>query len=108
MKIIIDMNLSPDWVLAFAAENIEAVHWFIVGSPCAEDTGTMDYARANHCLVFTQSLDFGTISALTQAEKSECCSTSHSKHFARSSWKHGYCRLSGASSLTRTRRVARD
>lgn len=68
MKILIDMNLSPDWVIAFAAENIESVHWSIVGDPRAEDTEIMDYARANDYIVFTHDLDFGTILALTQAE----------------------------------------
>ena len=68
MKILIDMNLSPDWVAAFAAESIESVHWSTVGDPRAEDTEIMGYARANHYIVFTHDLDFGTILALTQAE----------------------------------------
>ena len=68
MKILIDMNLSPDWVAAFAAENIESVHWSTVGNPRAEDTEIMEYARANDYIVFTHDIDFGTILALTQAE----------------------------------------
>ncbi len=68
MKILIDMNLSPDWVAAFAAENIESAHWSTVGDPRAEDTEIMEYARANAYVVFTHDLDFGTILALTQAE----------------------------------------
>ncbi len=68
MKILIDMNLSPDWVIAFAAENIESVHWSTVGDPRAEDTEITEYARANDYIVFTHDLDFGTILALTQAE----------------------------------------
>ncbi len=68
MKILIDMNLSPDWVIAFASENIESVHWSTVGDPRAEDTEIMDYARTNDYIVFTHDLDFGTILALTQAE----------------------------------------
>jgi predicted nuclease of predicted toxin-antitoxin system len=32
MKILIDMNLSPDWVNYFAASGIEAIHWSRVGS----------------------------------------------------------------------------
>ena len=47
MKILIDMNLSPDWVAAFATENIESVHWSAIGNPRAEDTEIMDYARTN-------------------------------------------------------------
>lgn len=68
MKILVDMNLSPDWVTAFAAENIESVHWQAVGDPRAEDAEIMEYARANDCVVFTHDLDFGTLLALTQAE----------------------------------------
>lgn len=68
MKILIDMNLSPDWTAAFAAENIESVHWSAVGDPRAEDAEIMEYARANDYVVFTHDLDFGTLLALTQAE----------------------------------------
>ncbi|MCP9495634.1 MAG: hypothetical protein MSG64_14405 [Pyrinomonadaceae bacterium MAG19_C2-C3] len=31
------MNLSPEWVAAFAAQAIESVHWSTIGDPCAED-----------------------------------------------------------------------
>ncbi|MGI8494092.1 MAG: DUF5615 family PIN-like protein [Pyrinomonadaceae bacterium] len=68
MKILIDMNLSPDWTAAFAAQNIESVHWSTVGDPRAEDIEIMEYARANGYIVFTHDLDFGTILMLTQAE----------------------------------------
>ncbi len=68
MKILIDMNLSPDWVTAFASKNIESVHWSTVGDPRAEDEEIMIYARAHGYIVFTHDLDFGTILALTQAE----------------------------------------
>jgi predicted nuclease of predicted toxin-antitoxin system len=68
MKILIDMNLSPDWVAALAAENIESVHWSTVGDPRAEDTALMQWARTNDYVVFTHDLDFGAILALTQVE----------------------------------------
>lgn len=68
MKILIDMNLSPDWVAAFAVESIESAHWSTIGDPRAEDKEIMEYARANDYVVFTHDLDFGTILALTQAE----------------------------------------
>jgi predicted nuclease of predicted toxin-antitoxin system len=67
MKILIDMNLSPDWVEAFATENIESVHWSTVGDPRAADTEIIEYAQTNEYIVFTHDLDFGTILALTQA-----------------------------------------
>ena len=67
MKILLDMNLSPDWVAAFAAAGIESIHWSSVGDPRAEDTEIMEYARTNEYIVFTHDLDFGTILALTRA-----------------------------------------
>ncbi len=67
MKIVIDMNLSPDWTAAFAAADIESVHWSKVGDPRAEDTLIIEYARANGYIVFTHDLDFGMILALTDA-----------------------------------------
>lgn len=67
MKILIDMNLSPDWVAVLEAESIEAVHWSIVGEITAPDEEIMQYARENDFVVFTHDLDFGAMLALTQA-----------------------------------------
>jgi hypothetical protein len=33
MKIIVDMNLSPEWVGFFATHGIESVHWSKIGNP---------------------------------------------------------------------------
>ncbi len=68
MKILIDMNLSPDWTQVLEAENIEAAHWSKVGKPNAPDEEIMKYARENDYTIFTHDLDFGTLLALTQAE----------------------------------------
>ena len=59
MKILIDMNLSPEWVVVFAQHGITAVHWSTVGNPRAEDSVLMDWARANDYVVFTHDLDAG-------------------------------------------------
>jgi predicted nuclease of predicted toxin-antitoxin system len=67
MKILIDMNLSPDWTAAFTAANIESVHWSTVGDPRADDTAIIEYALSNNYIVFTHDLDFGMILALTHA-----------------------------------------
>ncbi len=67
MKILLDMNLSPDWTEVFAKHGITAVHWSSVGNPRAEDTELMDWARANNHILFTHDLDFGTMLALTNA-----------------------------------------
>lgn len=68
MKILVDMNLSPDWVEVFARHGLSAVHWSTVGDPRAEDSVLFQWARANGYVVFTHDLDFGALLALTQAE----------------------------------------
>ena len=68
MKILVDMNLSPDWVAVLTNHELAAVHWSTVGDPRAEDTVIMDWARDNGYVVFTHDLDFGAALALTQAE----------------------------------------
>ena len=67
MKILIEMNLTPDWTAVLEAEDIEAVHWSSVGKPTAPDEEIMKYARENGYAVFTHDLDFGAMLALTQA-----------------------------------------
>jgi predicted nuclease of predicted toxin-antitoxin system len=67
VKILIDMNLSPDWVDALTRHGWAAVHWSTVGDPRAADSAIMDWARANGYVVFTHDLDFGTMLALTHA-----------------------------------------
>lgn len=68
MKILIDMNLSPDWVARFAASEIESIHWSTVGAPNAKDSEIMEFARENQFIVFTHDLDFSAMLAATQAE----------------------------------------
>jgi len=69
MRILIDMNLSPEWVQEFKLHQIEAVHWSTVGKHDAPDILLMDWARKNDHIVLTHDLDFGTALALTKAEK---------------------------------------
>ncbi len=67
MQILIDMNLSPDWVAELAKHSWSATHWTAVGDPRATDREIMDWARSNGFVVFTHDLDFGTMLALTHA-----------------------------------------
>jgi predicted nuclease of predicted toxin-antitoxin system len=67
MKILVDMNLSPEWVTVLINHGLTAVHWSMVGDPRAEDSAIMDWAGANDHIVFTHDLDFGAMLALTQA-----------------------------------------
>ena len=67
MQILIDMNLSPDWVAELAKHGWSATHWTAVGDPRATDREIMDWARSNSFVVSTHDLDFGTMLALTHA-----------------------------------------
>lgn len=69
MKILIDMNLSPEWVQEFKFHKIESVHWSSVGKYDAPDAIIMDWARKNNHIIFTHDLDFGTARALTKSAK---------------------------------------
>jgi predicted nuclease of predicted toxin-antitoxin system len=67
MKILIDMNLSPEWVSAFTIAGIEAIHWSTIGDQAAPDRIIMEYAKVNEYIVFTHDLDFGIMLAMTKA-----------------------------------------
>ena len=61
MKILIDMNLSPEWVKEFEKNGIKAIHWSSIGDLDAPDKVLMKYAKDQDYIVFTHDLDFGTI-----------------------------------------------
>jgi predicted nuclease of predicted toxin-antitoxin system len=67
VKVLIDMNLSPDWVPLLEREGWSAVHWSVIGDPRAKDRAIIDWAVDNGYIVFTHDLDFGTTLALTHA-----------------------------------------
>jgi predicted nuclease of predicted toxin-antitoxin system len=70
MKVLIDMNLSPEWVSEFKLHhNIDAVHWSTVGAFDAPDSMLIDWAIKNDHIIFTHDLDFGTALALTKADR---------------------------------------
>ena len=65
LKLLVDMNLSPDWVPALRKHGWEAVHWSTLGDPRASDKDIMEWAAAHRYVVFTHDLDFGTMLALS-------------------------------------------
>lgn len=67
LKFVVDMNLSPEWVLFLLGDGWQAVHRSTIGDPRASDTSIMSWATANTHVVFTHDLDFGTTLALTGA-----------------------------------------
>src|SRR5215831_13077452 len=66
MKILVDMNLSPDWVGLLNSQGFASVHWSTKGDPRAEDSVIMEWARHNGYVVLTHDLDFGAALALSQ------------------------------------------
>ncbi len=66
-RIVVDVNLSAEWVPLLAQAGWVAVHWTAVGDARAPDTAIMAWALAHGHAVFTHDLDFGTALALTHA-----------------------------------------
>lgn len=66
MKILLDMNLSPDWREVLQRQGWETVHWSSVGDPRASDAVIMSFAKEHGYVVFTHDLDFGAILAATR------------------------------------------
>jgi predicted nuclease of predicted toxin-antitoxin system len=67
VQLVIDMNLSVEWVAELARHGWTAVHWSTVGDPRADDAVIMAWALARGSVVFTHDLDFGNTLALTHA-----------------------------------------
>jgi len=67
IQLLIDMNLSPEWVGELAKHGWASEHWSAIGDPRATDREIMDWASSNGYVVFTHDLDFGTMLALTHA-----------------------------------------
>jgi predicted nuclease of predicted toxin-antitoxin system len=67
VQLLVDMNLSVEWVTELGNHGLSAVHWSTIGDPRADDATVMAWALANGYVVFTHDLDFGTMLALTHA-----------------------------------------
>ena len=67
IRVVLDMNLSPDWVDVLSNAGWSSIHWSAIGSPNATDREIMNWAYTNGYVVFTHDLDFGTMLALTHA-----------------------------------------
>src|SRR5688500_13502745 len=67
VQLVVDMNLSVDWIGELANHGWSAIHWSAIGDPSADDATIMAWARVNSYVIFTHDLDFGTTLALTHA-----------------------------------------
>ena len=64
LKLLLDMNLSPQWIEALAEAGIEARHWSTVGDGAASDRELFHWARRHGFVLLTHDLDFSRILAL--------------------------------------------
>jgi len=69
MKILLDMNMSPQWVKVLTGKGISATHWSSVGLSNASDMDIMNFAKENDFIVLTHDLDFGAILFVTNGQK---------------------------------------
>jgi predicted nuclease of predicted toxin-antitoxin system len=67
MKLLVDMNLSPEWIALLEEAGFEAVHWSAIGDSKAADEEILAWAKANRHVFFTHDLDFGAILASSKA-----------------------------------------
>jgi predicted nuclease of predicted toxin-antitoxin system len=68
IRLLLDMNLSPEWIAELDRYGYSAIHWSKVGDPRSPDAAIMGWARDNDYVVFTHDLDFGALLALTHAD----------------------------------------
>jgi len=67
IPLLVDMNLSTEWVPFLEQAGWPARHWSDIGDGRAADSLIMSWAVLNGYAVFTHDLDFGTALALTHA-----------------------------------------
>jgi predicted nuclease of predicted toxin-antitoxin system len=59
VKIIVDVNLSPEWVTVLRDTGHEAVHWSKIGPQDADDEEIVLWAERDAAIILTRDLDFG-------------------------------------------------
>ena len=67
MKLLLDMNVSPDLASDIAACGHDVVHWSHIGDPRATDVAILSWAREHGRVLVTHDLDFAAILAATEA-----------------------------------------
>jgi len=61
MKLLVDMNLSPEWVEVLSRAGWQVIHWSTAGPATAADTELLAWARDHNYVVLTQDLDSGQL-----------------------------------------------
>lgn len=67
IRILVDLNLSPDWIPLLRRNGWDAVHWSTIGDAREKDNVIVRWAVEQGYVIFTHDLDFGTALALTHA-----------------------------------------
>lgn len=67
MKILLDMNASPEWAEPIQQAGFDCFHWSEIGDPTAADEFIFQWAAQNEFVIYTHDLDFGAILAATNA-----------------------------------------
>lgn len=67
LRLLLDMNLSPELVDSLGKDGFDVVHWSTVGDPRAGDSAISAWARAERRIVITHALDFGAALAISHA-----------------------------------------
>ncbi len=65
LRIVVDMNLSVEWVPLLEQAGWHAVHWSGIGDPRPDDATIMAWALEHEHSVFTHDLDSGTPAELS-------------------------------------------
>ena len=61
MRLLIDMNLSPEWAESPRESGLDAIHWSRLGEANAPDHKIFERARTEGLIILTQDLDFPQI-----------------------------------------------
>jgi predicted nuclease of predicted toxin-antitoxin system len=69
LKLLLDMNLSPEFASYLRKRGVDAAHWFEIGNPEASDAEIISYAAEHGYVVVTLDLDFSAILAATQGKE---------------------------------------
>jgi predicted nuclease of predicted toxin-antitoxin system len=69
MKVLIDMNLSPNLAGFLKSAGVEALHWSEVGLAYAPDSDLTIWAPEHGFIVLTNDLPFGIALATANTEK---------------------------------------
>ena len=67
MKLLLDMNVSPDLASDIATCGHDVVHWSHIGDPRATDVAILSWAREHGRVLVTHDLGFAAILAATEA-----------------------------------------